>query len=102
MNAWTKRLLVLVMVMALVSTTAGLSALAQDQNLTKETTAEEMIADLILLRPLGIVSTAVGSVFFIVSLPFSGPSRTADEAFFRLVADPATFTFARPLGNVDF
>lgn len=102
MQGWTKRSLVLVMVALLVCTTTGFSALAQDPKLEEEATAEGMIVDFVLLRPMGIISTAVGTVFFIASLPFSGPTGSIGVAFQKLVAEPASFTFARPLGEVNY
>lgn len=58
-----------------------------------------MVADLVVARPLGLVATVLGTVVFVACLPFelisgnvSGPAR-------RLVADPARFTFTRPLGQ---
>ena len=101
MHVWKKRSLVFVMV-ALVCTNTGFSALAQDQKLEEDVTAEGMVADLILLRPLGILASAVGTVFFIASLPFSGPSQSAKVAFQKLVAEPAGFAFTRPFGKVDY
>lgn len=101
MQGLTKRPLFFVMVALLVCTTTGSSALAQDQNLEEEVTAEGMIVDFVLLRPMGIVSTATGTVFFIASLPFSVPTGSAGVAFQKLVADPASFTFARSLGEVN-
>ena len=101
MHTWTKRSLVIVMVASLVFTTAGFSAFAQGQMMEDEASAESMMADVVALRPLGIVATGVGVVFFVASLPFSVITGSTGEAFGRLVADPATFTFARPLGNID-
>ena len=102
MQGRTKRSLVLVMVALLVCTTTGFSALAQGQKLEEEATAEGIIVDFVLLRPMGIISTAVGTVFFIASLPFSGPTGSIGVAFQKLVAEPAGFTFARPLGEVNY
>ena len=102
MQGWTKRSLVLVMVALLVCTTTGFSALAQGQKPGEEATAEGMIVDFALLRPMGIISTAVGMVFFISSLPFSGPTGSIGIAFRKLVAEPASFTFVRPLGEVNY
>jgi hypothetical protein len=102
MHRWTKRSLALVMVAVLVFATTGFSAFAQDKDLEEEATGEGMIADFVLLRPLGIGATAVGAVFFIVSLPFSAPSGSVGVAFRKLVAEPAHFTFARPLGKVNY
>ncbi|UCD87260.1 MAG: hypothetical protein JSV01_05745 [Desulfobacterales bacterium] len=101
MQRWTKRSLVLVMVVVFVCTTPGFSALAWDARVQDEASAESMIADFLLLRPLGIAATGVGSVFFVVSLPFSAPTGSLKTAFDKLVAEPASFTFARPLGKVD-
>lgn len=102
MHRWSKRSLVLLMVVTLVCTTTGFSALAQDQKLEDKVTPEGMIADFVLVRPLGFVATVVGTAFFIVSLPFSGPSGSADVAFKKLVKEPACFTFTRPLGQLDY
>jgi hypothetical protein len=101
MHTWTKRSLVIVMVASLVFTTAGFSAFAQGQMMEDEASAESMMADVVFLRPLGIVATGVGMVFFVASLPFSVITGSTGEAFDRLVTDPAAFTFARPPGNID-
>lgn len=101
MQVWTKRSLVLVMVALLVFTTTGFSALAQYPDLGEETTAEGIIVDFVFLRPMGILSTAVGTVFFVASLPFSVTTGSIGIAFRKLVAEPASFTFVRPLGEVN-
>jgi len=100
MDGWTKRSLIFVVVAVLVCTTTRFPAFAQDQKLDEEATAEAMITDFVLLRPLGIGATAVGTVFFIASLPFSAPSGSVGVAFRKLVVEPAAFAFARPLGKV--
>lgn len=100
MHGWTRRSLVFVVVAVLFCTTTVSSAFAQDTGLEEETSGEEMIGDFVLLRPLGIGATAVGTVFFIVSLPFSAISGSVDLAFQKLVVEPAAFTFTRPLGKV--
>jgi hypothetical protein len=58
-----------------------------------------MIADLVFCRTLGIVAIAVGSVFFVLSSPFSLLGGNADVAAQKLIYDPANFTFSRPLGD---
>ena len=101
MQGRTKSALVFIMVALLACTTTGSSALAQDQKIGEGASAEGMIVDFVLLRPMGIVSTAVGTVFFIASLPFSVPTGSIGVAFQKLVAEPASFTFARSLGEVN-
>jgi hypothetical protein len=75
-------------------------ALGQYSNGASGGTAGWMIADLLLARPAGIVATAVGTVFFVVSLPFTVPTGSVEAAADQLVVKPAQYTFARPLGQL--
>ncbi len=59
----------------------------------------EMMADGVLARPLGLVSTIIGSAFFVVTLPFTVPSNSVGAAKQQLIDYPAWFTFKRPLGE---
>jgi hypothetical protein len=58
-----------------------------------------MLYDTLVLRPVGIVATVVGSVFWLISLPFSAAGDNVDTATEKLVKDPAAYTFKRPLGE---
>ena len=92
-------LMALVMVLALFP----LSAMAEDpmQNVQKyDESAGYMIGDLLIMRPLGIVATAVGSVMYVVSLPFSLAGGNEREAYQKLIQEPAQYTFQRPLGEM--
>jgi hypothetical protein len=62
---------------------------------------EAIIVDGLLLRPGGVIATLVGSVLFVVTLPFSIPTKSVDRAAQRLVVDPAKYTFVRPLGQIE-
>lgn len=62
--------------------------------------AEKMVVDALVVRPLGILGTAAGTLVFVVSLPFSALGGNTDAAFQKLVADPAAYTFTRPLGDL--
>ena len=64
--------------------------------------APSMMFDLVLLRPLGLVATVVGTAFFVVSLPFSVLGGNTGEAAKKLVVEPAKYTFSRPLGAEDY
>ena len=68
---------------------------------TEEVSAETIIVDGLLLRPGGLVATVVGTAVFVVTLPFSIPTKSVDKAAQRLVVDPARYTFVRPLGQVE-
>jgi hypothetical protein len=56
-------------------------------------------ADIVLLRPLGLAGTVLGTALFIVGLPFEAISGDISGPAKRLVAQPAKFTFTRPLGE---
>ena len=66
-----------------------------------DVSAEAIIADGLLLRPGGIVATVLGTVVFVVTLPFSIPTRSVDKAAQKLIVDPAKYTFVRPLGQIE-
>jgi hypothetical protein len=57
-----------------------------------------MAADLIVARPLGLAATVLGTGVFIVALPFALISGNVRDPARRLIAEPAEFTFTRPLG----
>ena len=75
-------------------------ALAEDHYESMGEKGGYMAADLVVLRPMGIIATAVGSLVYVISLPFSLSGGNQDEAFQKLVADPAKYTFERPLGEM--
>lgn len=62
----------------------------------------EMTADLLIVRPLSLAATVLGTGLFVVSLPFAllAPDGAAATAQ-RLVVEPARYTFARPLGVME-
>jgi len=68
---------------------------------TEDVSAEAMIADGLLLRPAGIAATVLGTAVFVVTLPFSIPTRSVGQAAQKLIVDPARYTFVRPLGQIE-
>ena len=61
--------------------------------------AAAMSADLLLIRPLSLVATVVGTAVFVVSLPFSLLGQNTEDAAQQLVVRPGEYTFVRPLGD---
>jgi hypothetical protein len=94
-----KRSMILLLIAAMIFIPFGTSALAQSKDLDNKITAEAMVADILVVRPLGIVASVVGTAIFIVSLPFSALGGNTKIACQKLVEDPAKFTFKRPLGD---
>jgi len=99
MHKIIKQSMVLLLITALLFVPLGATAFAEDQVRDGSITAGKMIADFFLLRPVGIIATAAGAVFYVVSIPFSGPGYNKDMVRDRCVKEPMEFTFARPLGD---
>jgi hypothetical protein len=96
------KLTVILMIAGMIVCSFGSVASAQDEFgrfPTEKRSSESMVFDLALIRPLGIIGIAFGTGAFILSLPFSALGGNTDEAFERLMADPARYTFKRPLGD---
>ena len=102
MHKLVKHSMVVLVAVALISVVLAAPASAQVEIETREPGAGAMTYDLLLLRPLGIAATVVGSAIFVVSLPFSALGRNVGNAGRVLVANPFSFTFNRPLGVIRF
>ena len=99
MFKFAKITLTLVMVASLLVIPFGSTALAQEYFETEDPGGGAMIFDLCVVRPVGIVATALGSVAFVMSLPFSALGDNVDVAGEKLFKEPASYTFTRPLGE---
>ena len=99
MHKIRKQSMVLLLIITLVFIPFGTSAFAAGTTVEKENSGAYMAADLILARPLGIVATVFGCAVFVVSLPFSLLGGNTKQAGQKLVKEPASFTFVRPLGD---
>jgi hypothetical protein len=87
--------------LALAVTLLACPAYAEDLNPVSEPSGHAMLLDLLILRPVGLVATAVGGIGYVVSLPFSAAGGNAEQARRTLVEDPAYYTFGRPLGDTN-
>lgn len=63
-----------------------------------EPSGAEMMVDAVVARPIGLATTLLGAVVFVVSLPFSALGGNIDGAAEKLVLDPGRETFVRCLG----
>ncbi len=86
-----KTLIAFLVIFALVASTVP--AMAND---SKDT---EIIADALFVRPFGLASIVIGSVVFVVALPFSIPTRSIGKVGQIVVVDPCKYTFVRPMGE---
>jgi hypothetical protein len=94
-----KSCMVFGVIAALICIPLANSALAEEYFKAKEPGGGAMIFDLVVVRPVGIVATALGSVFWVLSMPFSASGDNFDTATKKLVKEPAAYTFKRPLGE---
>ena len=64
-------------------------------------TAEQMALDLVLVRPLSLAGTLIGTAVFIVALPINALTLNFKDPARRLILEPAEYTFVRELGDLD-
>lgn len=95
----SRKPLILFMVLSLTIFPFASTALAQEYFESEDPSGGAMIFDLAAVRPIGIIATAIGSVFFVLSSPFSALGDNIDTAGEKLVKEPFQFTFKRPLGE---
>lgn len=88
------RLFTLLLIGAFAMAFPGRVAAAEDNGMA-------MIADAVIARPLCLAATAVGSVFFVVTLPFAAATKNVGRTADALVVTPAKATFTRPLGDFE-
>ena len=84
-----------------ISPLAVLAETVKQAPYKERSSGEAMTVDLIAARPIGLVATVGGALVFLVSWPFSALGGNSDEAWNTLVADPARYTFQRPLGEFE-
>jgi hypothetical protein len=94
-----KKSIVLFTIAALLIIPLGSEVLAQEQIRKEAPDAGAMVADFIILRPVGIVGLIAGYTFFVLSSPFSALGGNIGTAWDQMVVAPAKYTFARPLGD---
>jgi hypothetical protein len=88
-----KRKLLTVLCVCLVSLGGVNTSRASDDH------AIDAIADVTIVRPGCFLATVIGSVFFVVALPFAAVSGSVKETANTLVVQPAKATFTRPIGD---
>ena len=81
--------------------TPGIAARDVNAPTTARRDPAAMTVDLVVARPAGAVATVAGAAIFLVSWPFAALGGNTEETWDSLVADPAAYTFKRPLGDFD-
>lgn len=74
-------------------------ATAQQDDTVSGDKATDMVVDAVVVRPLGLAATVLGTVLTVVALPFTIPSGSVEASARELILRPAEYTFKRPLGD---
>jgi hypothetical protein len=93
-----KNIIILLLAVSLMIIPFGSSAVAKPLTHPIKNCADLMAADFAVVRPLQFVALVTGTVFFAVSSPFSALGGNINEAYQKMMAEPARMTFLRPLG----
>jgi ABC-type molybdate transport system permease subunit len=59
----------------------------------------DMTMDVLIVRPVGLAATVLGTALFIVALPFAIASGSVGATACALVVMPCKYTFVRPIGD---
>ena len=99
MHKFAKHSMLLLLAISLVMIPFASAAYAQPKIESKEPSAGAMTYDLFIMRPFGAVATVLGSVVFVISIPFTAIAGMVPTAGKKLVVDPFNYTIVRPLGT---
>jgi hypothetical protein len=94
------RKVLVIPVLAAAMLAGPVHAIDQEQ-IGREPTTNEVLADALVARPVGLVGAVIGAVAWVVALPFTLPSGSTDQATEALVNNPLRYTFRRPIGQMD-
>ncbi len=72
-----------------------------ERKVEAEPNAAVVAADGLIARPLGLATTIAGTGLFVVTLPFSAPSGSVNQAARGMIGRPGGWTFVRPMGRGD-
>ena len=86
---------------ALALAATPLFATAEDPNTVSGDKGTDMLVDIIVMRPLGLATTLIGTALTVVALPFTIPTGSVGDSAREMIVKPAEFTFKRPLGEFD-
>jgi hypothetical protein len=88
------KLITAVCALAILSMGANTASASSDDDL-------KVAADTLVVRPVCLAATVVGSALFVVSLPIAAISRSIKKTAHVLVVVPGKATFTRRLGDME-
>ena len=94
-----KKIIIFIVVVSFLVIPFGSSALAKSATISPERNAGAMLVDGVVVRPLQFSSLVIGTVSFVLSIPWSALGGNLGEAYSKMMVEPARLTFKRPLGG---
>jgi len=88
------KLITIICAAAILSMGANTASAASDDDL-------KVAADTLVVRPVCLAATIIGSGLFIISLPIAAISHSVKKTAHVLVVRPARATFTRHLGDME-
>ena len=100
MGRWKNRTLFSIAFAACLWVSVPFPASSQSEFPGRETTPLDVAVDLLCVRPLSFIGTALCTALFVGSLPLIvWTEKRFNKALHILVVKPGTFTFVRPPGE---
>lgn len=87
-------------ILAFVCAGALLAASAPQASAIEDGSAEAIAADVLVVRPVCLAVTVIGTALFVVASPIAAISKSTRRTADALVVRPARATFTRPLGDM--
>ncbi len=98
----SKRILFFLLIVSWLVTSFSIGWAGDNSLGRNDPVADEWNAlDVLLARPIGIVAGIVGSAIFVVSLPFTIPTRSVGDAADTFIVKPFQFSFVRQFPDND-
>jgi hypothetical protein len=95
-----KRFIVSFLMLGLIASVNNFAyAAGETQRTSSKPSASAIAADIVFLRPIGLIGTILGAAGFIITLPVTIPVKKVDAIGQDLVIAPFHYTFERPLGK---
>lgn len=92
---------VLTIAMGVVTAVLPFQSPAEENGRSEQASAGEFLFDGLIVRPIMLVGTVVGTVAFVITLPFTIPAGGVSEAHQKFIVEPADYTFKRPFGDFE-
>ena len=92
-------IIILLVAVSFIVIPFGASSIAASKSTAPERNAALMLVDGVVVRPFQLSSLLIGTVSFVLTSPWSALGGNMEEAYTKMMVEPARQTFKRPLGG---